>query len=218
MNVILLFLIPLLARFYIRLIGLTARITIKHTNPGHYSLHPTPYTLHPMIYAVWHCQEILMIYLHKNQKLCALVSLSKDGEYMARILEGLGYTCIRGSSTLGGFMSLRGLIKAAKCGFSIALTPDGPKGPPLKIKPGITYLAQKGSIPIQPIACALSRKLIVNNWEPYMVPLPFSRAAVVYGSPIFVSETDLIDSKTLELENALNLLTEEAEDMVSGKG
>jgi lysophospholipid acyltransferase (LPLAT)-like uncharacterized protein len=198
--------VPVLAGLYLNFVGWTGKITIKNKE----ILEQTKKQYKNFIYALWHCQEILLIFLHRNQKIYALVSKSKDGEYMNRILQRFGYMTIRGSTSTGAAMSVRSLIRCAKQGNSIALTPDGPKGPPRKIKHGITYLAQKASVPIIPIACALSRKLIINNWEPYMVPLPWTKGIVIYGNPIFVTETDTIEDKSLELENTLNLLTEEA--------
>ncbi|MDD2805087.1 MAG: lysophospholipid acyltransferase family protein [Elusimicrobiales bacterium] len=198
-------LLSLLARLYLRFLGLTSSVTIKgrKDHPG------------PAVYALWHRQEVLMIWLHRHRGLCGMVSKSKDGEYMARILLGLGFNFLRGSSSSGGIMALRGLIKAAREGYSIAITPDGPKGPIFKAQPGIVLIAQKAGIPIIPAACALSRKKILRSWDKYQFPLPFGRIEAVYGEPIRVAETDDIAAKTLEVERALNALTEEAERLLA---
>ncbi|HCC46679.1 MAG TPA: hypothetical protein DEQ38_00950 [Elusimicrobia bacterium] len=198
-------LLSLLARLYIRLLGLTSRINIKGQKvyPG------------PAVYALWHRQEVLMIWLHRGQGLCGMVSKSKDGEYMARIILPLGFNFVRGSSSSGGIMALRGLIKAARDGYSIGITPDGPKGPVFKAQPGVVLIAQKAGIPIIPVACALSRKKVLRSWDKYQFPLPFGRIEAVYGEPISVAETDDIQAKTLELENRLNALTEEAERLLA---
>ena len=193
--------LSLLAWLYIQLVGKTSRINIREVNR---------YT-GPAVYALWHRQEVLFIYLHRNQHVCGLVSKSKDGEYMARILKRFGFTFVRGSTTTGGIMALRGLIKAARDGYSVAITPDGPKGPIFKVQPGIVYLAQKAHVPVIPVACALSKKKILRSWDKYQFPLPFGRIEAVYGQPLAIAETDDVQAKTLELENILNKLTEEAE-------
>ena len=194
-----------LAWLYIQLIGLTSKISIKggNTLPG------------AAIYTLWHRQEVLMIYLHRNRAICGLVSKSKDGEYMARILKRFGFTFVRGSTTSGGFMSLRGLIKAARNGCSIAITPDGPRGPVFKVQPGVVYLARKAGAPLIPVACALSKKKILNSWDRYLFPLPFGRIQAVYGAPFTVTETDDAAAKIAELENILNALTAEAETLLA---
>ncbi len=198
-------LLPLLARLYIRFLGLTSRITIAGAKdyPG------------PAVYALWHRQEVLMIWLHRGKGICGLVSQSKDGEHMARILLGMGFNVVRGSTTTGGMMALRGLIKAARKGYSIAITPDGPKGPIFKVQPGLVYVAQKAGVPIIPVACALSRKKVLCSWDRYQFPLPFGRIEAVYGEPIAVSETDAVQAKAEELEGRLNALTEEAERLLA---
>ena len=200
-------LLPLLARLYIRFLGLTSRITIKGQRhyPG------------PAVYSLWHRQEVLMIWLHRGRGLAGLVSQSKDGEYMARILLGMGFNVIRGSSSTGGSQALRALTKAARSGYSIAITPDGPKGPIFKVHPGSIFIAQKAGIPIIPAACALSNKKILRSWDKYQFPLPFGRIEAVYGEPLFVAETDDVQAKALELENRLNALTEEAEKLLAAR-
>jgi lysophospholipid acyltransferase (LPLAT)-like uncharacterized protein len=198
-------LLALLARLYIRLLGATSRVTVKGNSRYQ----------GPAVYALWHRQEVLMIWLHRNQGLCGLVSQSKDGEYMARILLGMGFNVIRGSSTTGGSQSLRALTKAARAGYSIAVTPDGPKGPIFKVHPGIIFIAQKAGMPVIPAACALSKKKILRSWDKYQFPLPFGRIEAVYGDPIHVAETDDIAAKSLEVEARLNALTEEAERLLA---
>jgi lysophospholipid acyltransferase (LPLAT)-like uncharacterized protein len=156
-----------------------------------------------------------MIYLHRDKNLCCLVSKSKDGEYMARILLGMGFNVIRGSSSNGGSQALRALTKAARAGYSIAVTPDGPKGPIFKVHPGIIFIAQKAGVPVIPAACALSCKKILRSWDKYQFPLPFGRIEAVYGEPIHVADTDDVAAKAAEVERALNGLTEEAEKLLA---
>ena len=146
--------LSLLAWLYIQLVGKTSRINIREVNR---------YT-GPAVYALWHRQEVLFIYLHRNQNVCGLVSKSKDGEYMARILKRFGFSFVRGSTSSGSLMALRGLIKAVRDGYSAAITPDGPKGPIFKAQPGIVYLAQKAGVPVETV----SELFIYGNHSPTM--------------------------------------------------
>ncbi|MEK7722705.1 MAG: lysophospholipid acyltransferase family protein [Elusimicrobiota bacterium] len=199
-------LLSALAWLYVHFIALTSRISIKGDG----------FPIGPGIYAIWHRQEVLLIYLQRNRGLCGLISKSRDGEYMARILLRFGFSFVRGSTTSGGFLSLRALIKAARSGASLAITPDGPHGPVFKVQPGAIYLAQKTGIPVIPCACALSKKKILRSWDKYQFPLPFGRIQTVYGAPFYVAETDDIPSKATELEGVLNDLTAEAEKLLTG--
>jgi len=191
-----------LAWLYVRFMALTSKISVKGdgTLPG--------------IYTIWHRQEVIMTYAQRGRNLVGLISKSKDGEYMARILLRFGFSFVRGSTTSGGFLSLRALIKAARSGYSLAITPDGPKGPVFKVQPGAIYLAQKAGIPVIPCASAYTKKKILRSWDKYQFPLPFGRVQVVYGAPFYVAETDDIPAKAIELENVLNTLTAEAEKLL----
>lgn len=199
--------LPRLAWLYVQFLALTSKITITGESryPG------------PALYALWHRQEVLMIYLHRNMNLCGLVSKSKDGEYMARILRLFGFSLVRGSTTTGGPLSLRGLIRAIRDGFSIAITPDGPHGPVFKVQPGLLFLAQKCGTPIIPAACALTKKLILRSWDSYQFPLPFGRIQAVYGEPFFVGAADDLPAKAAELGDILNSLTDKAEQLLAAR-
>ena len=196
-------LLSALAWLYVRFMAGTSKISVKGdgTLPG--------------IYTIWHRQEVIMIYAQLGRGLVGLISKSKDGEYMARILKRFGFNFVRGSTTSGGFLSLRALIKAARSGHSLAITPDGPRGPVFKVQPGDIYLAQKAGIPVIPCASAYSKKKVLRSWDKYQFPLPFGRLQVVYGAPFHVAETDDVAAKAVELENVLNDLTAEAEKLLT---
>jgi lysophospholipid acyltransferase (LPLAT)-like uncharacterized protein len=159
----------------------------------------------------------MMIYLHRGKDRYCLVSKSKDGEYMARILRFFGFNCVRGSSSHGGLLAMRGLLRATAKGHSAVITPDGPRGPVFKMHPGVIFLAQKSGVPIIPAACALSKKKVIGSWDKYQFPLPFSRVEARYGAPFLVSATDSTEVKALELENIINRLTAEAESALEGQ-
>ncbi|MCK5106276.1 MAG: DUF374 domain-containing protein, partial [Elusimicrobiales bacterium] len=125
--------------FYINLSGNTSRITVKNSELVDSYLNSKK----KGIFAAWHSQLILTAFKHKCMDICALVSKSKDGEYLAGILNNLKFKTVRGSTSSGATRSLLKLIVHAKKGLSIAITPDGPKGPKHKVRNGVIFLAQK---------------------------------------------------------------------------
>ena len=151
-----------------------------------------------------------MLYSHRGMGISVLVSKSADGEYMARVLRKFGHNTVRGSTSRGASQSLMELIERAAAGFPVAITPDGPKGPKGKAQQGVIYLAQKTGMKILPAGVGLSHKITFNSWDNFELPLPFGKAAIVYGNPISVSGTDSIPAKTDELERVLNSLGAEA--------
>lgn len=168
------------------------------------------------IYAFWHNQQCFLLYPYrKHGKICVLVSMSKDGEFIARALPKFKMKAMRGSTTRGGYSALRGLMDIAEAGYCPAITPDGPRGPIYEAHAGIIYLAQKMHLPILAAGVACSNKFSVNSWDKFQIPLPFGKCAIVYGDPVWVGETDDIEESRKKLTRCLNDATARAEELVS---
>jgi hypothetical protein len=114
------------------------------------------------------------------------VSRSRDGEWTARLFARLGAETVRGSSSRGGATALRGLVRAARDGKDLAITPDGPKGPAERVQPGAVWLARLSGRPLLPVAFAARPCVRVGSWDRMIVPLPFSRGAFEYGELLWV--------------------------------
>lgn len=167
-----------------------------------------------VIYAFWHGRLLLLIYLYRDLDIGVMISDSKDGELVARITNYFGFLTPRGSSTRGGARGLIELKKEIENGHSAAFAVDGPQGPRYKVKEGIIFLASRLGYPIIPLTTSAAPALSVNSWDRFMVPLPFSRGAVLTGNPVFVAKGDDFQKKTTELENEMNRITELADNLV----
>lgn len=168
----------------------------------------------PVIFAVWHGRLLPLTYYHRDRGIAAIISRSEDGEYIARVVEGWGYRTVRGSTSRGGSEALRGLVKAARKGHSLAITPDGPRGPRQRLQPGVITAAQLTGLPIIPLAGGCSRAWWPGSWDRFCVPKPFSTVRVLYGQPRFVDRnaTDAeLRRHAHELETELNAMIEEAD-------
>jgi hypothetical protein len=176
---------------------------------------PEPRVDGPVIYVLWHGRLLPLSYLHRGNGIMSLISRSADGEYIARIVERWGYLTARGSSSRGGSAALRELVKAARAGRSIAVTPDGPRGPRQKLKPGVLTAAQLSGLPLVPVGGGTASGWWIKGWDRFLVPRPFAAVHVRYGEPIYVpresSETDL-EALALHVESMLNTLTEQCDD------
>ena len=143
----------------------------------------------PVIFCVWHnrlatCSMVLDRHRRPHSHvagLAALVSASKDGALLARILEWFRIQPVRGSSSRRGAQALRELTTWAERGHDLAITPDGPRGPCYQVQDGITLLAQLTGLPIVPVALNLNWKIRVKSWDRFQIPLPFARCEVVVG-------------------------------------
>ncbi|MEL0221974.1 MAG: DUF374 domain-containing protein, partial [Deltaproteobacteria bacterium] len=91
-------------------------------------------TNRPFIICAWHHDIYFSTWLLKEMNLTALISSSRDGEYINQVLSGFGFKAVRGSSTRGGIGAMKQLVRCLKEGQSIAITPDGPQGPIHKVQ------------------------------------------------------------------------------------
>ncbi|OGU33000.1 MAG: hypothetical protein A2057_11160 [Ignavibacteria bacterium GWA2_35_9] len=166
------------------------------------------------IVAFWHGTMLLPWYLHRNKNIAALISKSKDGDLLARLLKSWNYQVIRGSSSSGGEIALGIMIDFAKNKNSIAITPDGPRGPAKKLKAGAVVTAKKSGLPLVLIGVGYRNKRILRNWDNFQIPAFFSKANAVYSQPVYIDK-NLDYNGTSEMINIceakLNELQAEAE-------
>jgi lysophospholipid acyltransferase (LPLAT)-like uncharacterized protein len=168
----------------------------------------------PALYALWHGRLLPLTYYHRNRGIGAVISQSDDGEYIAQVVKGWGFEPVRGSTSRGGREALREVVRRVRAGQSIAITPDGPRGPRQKLQPGILRAAQLSGAPILPVAAGCSRAWWPGGWDRFCVPKPFSEVRLIYGEPRHVPR-ELDDSGfrrlLLELEREMNALTEQVD-------
>ncbi|MBI1912339.1 MAG: lysophospholipid acyltransferase family protein [Deltaproteobacteria bacterium] len=146
--------VPALAHLIIRLIRLTMRLTYVNYSPYRSLVSDGK----KVIIAFWHGRLLMMPYCYLGKKISILVSQSKDGELIARTIQGFGMDSVRGSTTRGWFAGIKGLLRAAQQGNDLAITPDGPKGPKWKVQMGAIQIAKATGLPIVPITFNASKK------------------------------------------------------------
>lgn len=153
------------------------------------------------VLAFWHGTMLLPWYLHGAPAFAALTSKSKDGDILAKILSKWKYTVVRGSSSKGSDEALENMINLAKNNYSIAITPDGPRGPRHEFKAGAVITAKKTGIPLVMAGVGFKRKKILANWDKFEIPYFFTTAKIVYSNPFFVNSN-------LTYEETSNVISE----------
>jgi lysophospholipid acyltransferase (LPLAT)-like uncharacterized protein len=139
----------------------------------------------------WHqhqlyCGKFLIEQRARGLTVGWLISPSVDGELGAMLVRRLGAVVIRGSSTHTGARALRDYYQAlTRDNVSPVITPDGPRGPRFRFKPGALLLAQMSGRPVLPMAYAASRAWLIK-WDKFVIPVPFARIAIAIGSPCYV--------------------------------
>ena len=173
-------------------------LTVRIQTMGEEYLRPFRDAGTPVIFVFWHGRLLPLVHVHRGQGAVVLVSEHGDGEYVTRILRRLGFGTVRGSSTRGGVRGLKGLIRAARGGHDLAVTPDGPRGPNREFKPGAVTVARMTGLPLIPIGVGGSAGWRADSWDRFLVPRPFSTVRVAYGPPCMVGrdagEQEVVDT------------------------
>lgn len=168
----------------------------------------------PFIHVLWHGRLLPLTWYHRKQDIVTIISQSRDGEHIARVVERWGYEVIRGSSSRGGTDALRQLVRRIRAGRELAITPDGPRGPRQKMKPGALLAARLSGAPIVPLAGACDRAWWFEGWDRFLVPKPFATVRMAYGRPHTVprdADDAELERRGALLEAALDRLTEEVD-------
>lgn len=207
-------LIPYAAYSFLSLVGWTTRVRVRDQKYRDRLRADGK----KFIYAVWHNRQAFVTYTHRHDKTSIIVSRSRDGQIIAKVMELSGLHASRGSSSRGAGAAVRQMIKLVAEGWDIGFTPDGPKGPVYEVKTGVLFLARKLGIPILPMTISLSNRLVLNSWDSFNIPMPFSRAVIRYGAPISVGDDADLKAKAAELKDSLDEITAAADHEVTRAG
>ena len=195
--------------FFIRALAATLRYGIEDPN-GIAGSHERSAT----IFAIWHNRLGLMPYLYHRlngpRNLAILVSPSRDGSYLADIIQRFGFTPVRGSSHQRGQQGLLEIAHLVKKGYDAAWGIDGPRGPCGVAKLGMIKLASLTDAPIVPVSFTVTPCKRLKSWDRFIIPLPFARCIVRVGNPILVpadADDATTEDRRLALQNALNELS-----------
>jgi len=203
-----------LVSLYIRLV----RVTGTWTTEGA----PIPAQFHatgrPFILAFWHGRLLMMpCAWQRRVPIHMLISGHRDGRIIADAVRHFGIDSIAGSTTAGGSAALRGMVRHLKNGECVGITPDGPDGPAMRASSGIVGVARLAGACVVPLAYATRRRRILETWDRFHLPLPFSHGIFIWGEPIEVP-AELDDSGVERyralIEQRLNAITAEADRRV----
>ena len=197
----------------IRAIGPTLRVSSVF-EPGSEG-EPRP---RPTIYCFWHRCVFAAGYLWRGHCIRVLTSRSYDGEYIARIIERLGFRAVRGSSSRGAISGLRQLQRELDGGKSVAFTIDGPRGPRYVAKPGPIPLSRNTGAPIVCFYVAAERAWVLRSWDAFLIPKPFTRVHVHVCSPVMVTEHGEQDLWLAQMQASLDRARRLAEDAAASAG
>lgn len=169
----------------------------------------------PGLFLFWHETLLLPTHTHAGEGFGMLIGTHRDGEIIAQVMEFMGGTAFRGSSTRDGARALREMMEANP-DLHLAITPDGPKGPRRVLQMGSIFLASRAGIPIIPVGFATRRPWRIRSWDRFMLPKPFSAGRCVFATPIDIPARlgrEGLEEYRLKVEQAVEAAQARAEDL-----
>lgn len=135
------------------------------------------------IYALWH--ETILFLSRFRARANILISQHVDGEFITQACRHFRVGVVRGSSRRGGSGGVLELLSKSRRSH-LVITPDGPRGPRRKLKPGVVFLASQSGLPILPVGVAFQKAWRAGSWDRFAVPCPGSTVFGVGAAPITV--------------------------------
>jgi hypothetical protein len=141
----------------------------------------------PYVTVIWHNRLLFLgaIFPRKvREKSVAMVSASRDGQYLADLLAQFQVGSIRGSSSKRSGTVVREAVAALESKFNVVITPDGPRGPRYRMSPGPIQLARLTGAPIVPVSINADSYWELRSWDRFQIPKPWTKITLEIGAPI----------------------------------
>jgi lysophospholipid acyltransferase (LPLAT)-like uncharacterized protein len=138
----------------------------------------------PIVFATWHGTLTVCAYQIRRLPVTALVSPSRDGDFLTALFRLFGWVIHRGSAVRGGVSGSLGIAREMRQGRALAWVADGPRGPAEELKPGLLRLAAIADAVIIPMGASARPAGRLRTWDRHLIPWPFARACIVFGEPI----------------------------------
>jgi lysophospholipid acyltransferase (LPLAT)-like uncharacterized protein len=133
------------------------------------------------VYAILHAQQLSFILLSDDVPILAMVSASKDGEWLVALCRARRIVPVRGSTGTrgadkGGRAALAQMVDGVKAGLPALLAADGPRGPRNCVHRGVVDLAREtdACIVVAGVFAPANRFVLKRTWDRTQLPRPFS--------------------------------------------
>jgi len=165
-----------------------------------------------VIFVAWHGRIAFAPYFwNKCAKLSALVSPHRDGQLIAGLLKRFGIENISGSTNENPRAAAVKLLRELKNNNSIAIIPDGPRGPSMTMSMSPLYYAKTTGKPIICMTYSIANsKILGKSWDRMLLPFPFQKGIVAVTKPFFIEKNtpkEKLEEYRVKIENELNNLT-----------
>jgi hypothetical protein len=171
------------------------------------------------IMTFWHGRILTAAYYFRGRGIVVITSQNFDGEWIARVIERLGFATARGSSSRGAVRALVQLRRRLNEGRPAGFTLDGPRGPARVAQPGAVWLAGATGHPLLPFHLEADRYWSLSSWDRTQIPRPFTTVAIAMGQPLYVEGTapEIVEEMRYRLQQALVSLEQRTLAMLPGR-
>ncbi len=197
------------------LMGLAKIMRHELVDPHHVLKYYQDHPDENAVVVIWHNRLLFFAAVNPRnvrKRTVAVISASRDGQYIADLVRKFGVESIRGSSSRNAVQVLHNAFRTMKTGKFIAMTPDGPRGPKYHLHKGPVQLASKMNVPVIPVAVNYSSYWQLRSWDGFQIPKPWAKISYEFGAPIPMG-SDLapedFEAARQKVEHALNAVTKD---------
>ncbi len=194
--------------------------TLRYTEEGREHFEVLKNNGEKLVFCLWHDELFPLMKVKRDLDLVTVVSPSKDGGLLARVLELLGLRTVRGSSTRQGMNALLNAVKMMKQENDMhgcVVTIDGPLGPRHEVKDGSLFLAYHANAYIVPLRIVIANAYTFNSWDKFQLPLPFSKVRIIFEKPYKINSekftTEVLQEEKAKLQNILDNISTKKGDI-----
>jgi len=168
------------------------------------------------IIALWHNRVVMMPYAwrRKNRAITIFTSDHRDGKLVAYSMGWFGFDTVFGSTKRTDMKTIRMIVRSLQEGRLFGMTPDGPRGPRMRVKAGVVAMARMANVAIIPVAYSCKRRVVLNTWDRLILPMPFTKGVFLWGEPIRMpkgASSEEMEAARLLLEQRMVELTAQAD-------
>lgn len=155
-----------------------------------------------------------------------MISLSPDGEFIAKAATRLKIPPVRGSTggarrglAKGGTRAFREALAFIREGGVMILTPDGPRGPREELPLGPLQMARTAGCPVYVMSLAAAPAMTVKSWDRAQIPFPFARGQVVLDGPLRLPadpDLDTLERMRVQWQDTMRVGQARAEALLAG--
>jgi lysophospholipid acyltransferase (LPLAT)-like uncharacterized protein len=144
---------------------------------------------------LWHEKLLLaplVTWRFKKKHFTAVVSKSRDGKLLSAFSNTYRNISTIDVGHLERRKALVEMCEKVKHDTALLITPDGPRGPRRKLKPGLDYIAKKTNTPVFYLDWHAENAWTFNTWDKMQCPKPFSKVIISISKVETIQ--DLVDS------------------------